>query len=218
MTEWATILIAVIVGAVISCGFLLLVEYLRHRWKLSERYKDLLAERQLSVCNKLSKMLFDFVSDLSPASHGVEPLRWPKDRRITPNPPREAVEHAQRINQQLTELTYYIATNEMILGPGIVRVWNRYYGALMQIKQTVSTSNQRDTAAIATLDKLLTEFTDKMSEAIQEELQGINIKFVSSKEVKEIRKEGIELAKKLLTQTEAEVNKRMNSQVPAAKP
>ena len=199
MPEWMIALVSVCFGAFL----ILLYEYLKYQWKSSARYSELMSERQLSSCNRLTKMIFDLIESLSSTRYGVEALRWPKDRRVTQQVlTRDHIEHAQKLSQEINELSYFVATNEMILGAKVVKVWNKYFGALMHVKQIVSTSTQKDALAAKALEKLMIELSDQISEAVREQLKGANIEFIRTKDLLAIRQEGQEIAKKLISEGE----------------
>jgi hypothetical protein len=200
MPEWIIVLVSVCFGALI----IVLYEYLKYQWKSSARYNELMSERQLSSCNRLTKMIFDLIESLSSTRYGIEALRWPKDRRVTQQVlTRDHIEHAQKLNQEINELSYFVATNEMILGVKVVKVWNKYFGALMHIKQTVSTSTQKDALAAKALEKIMIELSDQVSEAVRDQLKGANIEFIRTNDLIAIRQEGQSIAKKLLLEDEA---------------
>ena len=207
MAEWIKILIAVVVGGIITGVFGLVVEHLRHRWKMGERYQQLLAEERLSSCDKLVGMLIEFDNDLSPIQYGVEPLRWPKDRRITSNPTEEQIEHAKRIQQRIADLSHFVATHEMVLGPKVVSTWNKYYGALNYLRSRIITragTGMNDIAAEA-LEKLMTEFIDQICKSVRDQLRGAGVEFVPTSKMRELRREGRERIEELLKEAEAEI-------------
>mgnify|MGYP001599007621 CR=1 FL=1 len=70
MPEWLIGLI----GALIGSGATLAGTYFTHRWKMAERYQELLAEKRLSACSKLMGSLIEIDEEFSPWQNGIQPL------------------------------------------------------------------------------------------------------------------------------------------------
>lgn len=205
MSEWLKTVIAGTAGGLLSGGFLLLADYLRHLRAKKERYQELLVEKRVVACGDLMRMLIELDADLSPIQHGIEPLRWPKDSRITPNPSEGQIEHAKRVDKRISELSHYVAANEIILVPEVVKVWHFYYGALTSIRSSVRVRLENDAFAEDALERLLPKFIDETAEAIKRALHGADVEFIPTHEWQALRRDGQEKAKHLIAEAKSRI-------------
>lgn len=177
----ALLIIGIIIGLLIT----FLVEYLRHHWKMSERYQELLAERRLSACDELRGRLVKlYEEDFSPLEKGVNAL---KDSVV-----------AGRIDK----LAYFVAMNEMALGIKVARIWYNYYKVLLYIRNEVQNSSGGIGYLSSALKKLMSDWIDKTGQAIKEQLQGANVEFIPSSELTSLAKESQTIGKTLIAQAE----------------
>jgi hypothetical protein len=211
MSEWLKTVIASGIGGIISGGFLLLADYLRHRRTRPERYEECLVEKRIKACDELMRLLLRFWSNFSPIQKGVEPLRLPKNPRICPNHSQEQLAEAKQLHQDIADMSQFVQSNEMFLGPQVVKAWQTYFAALMKIKLEASLGPENDGYLIFALTKLMPEFFDKIAEAIKAELCGANIEFLSTLAVKAAKQTGHRMADALLKEAEQELSENGNA-------
>jgi hypothetical protein len=205
MPEWLKTVIAGAAGGLISGGFLLLADYLRHTRFKKERFQSLLVEKRVAACGDLMRMLRELEVNLSPTSHGAWPLSWPYYGRDPRNLSDSEIEHAKRVDQRISELGHFVSTNEIVLGSEIIRAWHPNYGTLMDLRVRVQTGLDNDGFVVEALLKLLPEFVDEIAKAIKKALRGADIEFVPTHEWQALRRRGQEKADQLIADVKSEL-------------
>ncbi|MFA5160315.1 MAG: hypothetical protein WC484_07425 [Candidatus Omnitrophota bacterium] len=180
-------------GTIILCA-----DFLRHKRTKKERYQQLLAEKTIEACGKLMRLLVELNANLAPITFGAEPLRWPKDKRISPNPSDQDNEQGKKVHKQLSDLNEFVETSQMILGPKVYRTWSFYWGTFQGLRIKIQSSNKDETFVCSALEDLMNEFIDKIGTSIQDELEGVGIDFVPTKEWRDLRHDGIKRADHLI--------------------
>ena len=115
--------IAALVGSGTSGLLGLLRDWIQHHRERERHYWQILLDKQINACGELMRMLIELHAGLAPVRNGVELLRWPKDRRVTPNPTDQQIEEAKQIARKIEELSHFVAVNEILLGNKIVEKW-----------------------------------------------------------------------------------------------
>lgn len=205
MPEWIKILLSALGGALVAGGLGLFGQYLRHKWSKVERYQEVLIEKRIAAYGHLLAQMTELHAHLAPIQLGAEPLRYPKDRRVSPDATEEEKEYAKDIATRISDLSHFVATNEMLLGPRVLRPWNVYYGALMSLRTKARVRREEDAFVVEALIKLLGPAIDSIANAIKEELEGTEVEFLSSKERRTLIKEGQGKAKRLLAEAKAKI-------------
>ena len=201
MNQWWVPLFSTLFGGAI----VLYADYLRHQRTKKERYQQLLAEKTIVACGTLMRLLIELSASLSPISFGVGPLRWPKDRRISPNPSVEDEEQAKKVQKQLSELNEFVETNQMILGPKVYKTWSYYWGTFQALQIKIRASTNDEVFICNALEDLMNEFIDKIGMSIRDELKGVGIEFVPTKEWRKLRHDGIEKAEPLIERAKSKI-------------
>ena len=205
--EWLKTIIAACIGGFISGFFLLLKSKQDHDRIERSVYKEIHAKKRIEVYSKLTKETNEFWSLYSPITQGAEPLRWPKDRRFSPDyfdeplSPivKERKEHAEKIEEKTGSLARIISDNALYIGEEVNKTWALHYWSLLAIKQHATNGNLQDDFAIMDAwEKSKAIIIDKLTIAIWKDLDDIGYKSTSPDDILKLMKEGIEQGKSLI--------------------
>jgi hypothetical protein len=196
--EWLKILLSALSGGVISGGFLLLADYLRHRRRRVERCQEILTEKRIEACQKLMQMLVELREEASPLTYGAEVLRYPKTQRSPADLTDAQKEHAKRLDNHIGEIGMFLITNQMYLGAAVMRTMEFHWGAFRWLRFKLTLPKNSACAIEGAVEKVLFEIVDKAAEAIEKEFGDAGITFVPSEEWRNLRREGQSRADKLV--------------------
>jgi hypothetical protein len=124
-------LAGVIAGSLLTGGWSLLSESVKHRRLRKEKIQELLLADRLAAYKELYRLLSE-VWKWSVTQMGLEFLRWPKDRRISPRffelPPSPGMENdrelAKQTDKQLKEIKMFLNTNSLVIAKKVqLAVW-----------------------------------------------------------------------------------------------
>ena len=116
----------------------MLTDWLKHKRFKEQRVQDILLGDRLAAYKELAKMLFEVWSDVPLMRDGLEPLRWPKRKNISPDffdhagHPNMEVEGprnlAIRTHERFERLKKFVHGNLLVLAPSVqVEFWNSYF-------------------------------------------------------------------------------------------
>jgi len=164
---WAAFLGAV-VGGSITGVFLLVADWFKHRRLRQEHVQDMLIGERIKAYDELSYCLTQLWWDLPLIQIGLEPLRWPKDRRVSPkffeSAKREEVKReedlAKKTHDRLEELREFMHAHTIILAPRVQCVFWEAFAEFIAWRTRLSTWRDGD------LDKLCPNYFEKVQEAL----------------------------------------------------
>ena len=209
---WAAF-VGVICGGVITGAFMLLADWFKHLRLRKERMQDLLIDRRVKAYSDLNRRLTELWWDLPLVETGLEPLRWPKDKRISPKfyesakdkNTEEKKDLANRSDRRLEQLKEFVHAHGVVLAPSVQRVFWQVFGEFTTWRNMLNTytDEQLKQAYPDYFDKIkkaFNELRDRTSEAIMGDLgvQGFDIPDVN--QIRAWAREGkrkIRLAKRL---------------------
>ncbi len=168
----------------------------------------MIAEKRVLALADLMRMLIELEAELSPMRNGVEPLRHPKDLRITSNPTEEQIRDAERVFQKIRELSRFVVVNEMILGLEVIKTWHFYFGAFQLMQIQVKYGREDDIAIGNALQKLMLDFIDEIAGAIKRSAPDANLNFVPATEWQGLKTKGINVGKQRIDAAKDELRGR----------
>jgi len=176
---------AAFLGAIVGGLLIMLSDYLRHRRLRRERVQDTLIAKRIAVYEELAKRLSELWWSVSLRQDGLEVLRWPKDRRTSPQffaegekvPPdlERQKTLAEKTHERLDGLKEFAHAHALVLAPGVQYVFWEALGELdeWRIHLKVRTDGQlsefgpRPSRAI---DKALDELRSRTVRAMTQDL------------------------------------------------
>ena len=203
---WLQTLIASTIGGFVSGGILLFQGHLRHKRIEKERYKTILADSRFDTYRKLVKMLNELWVLYSPIQHGIEPLRWPKDKSISPEffedevtaVKTEEKKLAQKIDSKMKDLEIFMLDNALVVGDEVKKAWAVYFTGLYHIKAHARfDTDGRDAYVPESWTKIRNEFDEKLAPALDSDLQKIGYTPTTIKETEGLTEKGQDMAEKL---------------------
>jgi len=165
---WAAFLGA-LVGGSITGAFMLVADLLRHRRLKEERVQEMLLSDRVKAYDELSRRLTELWWDLPLTQTGLEPLRWPKDKRISPKffegaGPEKVEEEeevlAKETHRRLEKLKEFMQAHTIILGPRVQCVFWEAFGEFAKWRTMLRTQSDEQ------LEKLCPDYMEKVEEAL----------------------------------------------------
>lgn len=164
---WAAFL-GVVVGSIITGISLLVADWFKHRRLRQERVQDMLIGERIKAYDGLTYRLTQLWWDLPLIQTGLEPLRWPKDRRVSPNFSNNAKSEevkrekdlAEKTHQRLEELKEFMHAHTIILAPRVQCVFWEAFAEFIAWRDRLLTRPNEG------LDKLCPDYFEKVREAL----------------------------------------------------
>ena len=210
---WAAFL-GVIAGSVISGGLLLLADWLRHRRRRKETTQDRLLEQRLLAYAELAKRLTELRWELPLVQYGVEPLRWPKDRRISPqffDQTSGALDQekslARTTHERLDSLKEFALAQALILAPDVQIAFWEAFGEFWAWRTKVRLTTDLQLEQLcgdheSRIEDALTHLCECPLEAMFEDLGVSGFGFAGSEGVRRARERGRARVKAVLKKEE----------------
>jgi len=164
---WAAF-IGAIAGGITTGVFVLVSDWFRHRRLRQERVQEMLIGDRIKAYGRLTRRLTQLWWDLPLIQTGLEPLRWPKNRRISPEffesaenkevKKKQAL--AKKTHQRLEELKEFMHRYTVILAP---RVQCVFWEAFTEFNKW---RTMLGTRCNGNLDKLCPNYFEKVQEAL----------------------------------------------------
>jgi len=198
MGQEAAIVLAALVGVigtllgVIVSGLLqLLAEHLRHKRLRTERVQEALLTERLNLYRRLAIELNGLSERLPVLALGLEILRWPKDRRISPKffgPTQdESVANQRRMAQQadhaLRSLDGIVRTNRLFIGKKVHQCFLKQYHEVQAWRILLET--RKDFELMQKVDSLHVRIMDAIR-SLQDKTQEAIIADLGPKQAKNI--------------------------------
>jgi len=208
---WAAFLGA-IVGSAISGGVLLAAEWLRHRRRRKEAVQDRLLEKRLAAYADLAKRLTELRWELPLVQYGVEPLRWGKDRRISPQFFEDAGDTleqdkslARMTCERLDWLREFVLAQALILAPEVQIAFWEAFGEFDAWRSKVQIMSDRQLGELcgdytSRIDDALTRLREGPLAAMIKDLGVSGFGFAGSEEVRQAWEQGRGRVKEVLKQ------------------
>lgn len=186
---WAAF-VGAICGGVITGTFMLLADWFNHVRLRKERIQDLLINRRVKAYSELNRRLTELWWDLPLVETGLEPLRWPKDKRISPKFYESAKDKnteekkglANRSHRRLEQLKEFVHAHGVVLAPSVQRVFWQVFGEFTTWRNMLNTHTDEELKQACPdyfdkIKKAFNELRDRTSEAIMGDLgvQGFDI-------------------------------------------
>lgn len=179
-------------------GIVLFADHLRSKRTKDERYREIIAEKSIEAYGTLMRLLIELNASISPIQYGLEPLRWPKDRRVSPNPSELDNERAKKVHNQLSELNSFVETNQMILGSEVYKTWQSYWATFKTLQIKAEINSREDIYLCDAIENLMNEYIDAIGKSIKDQLKSVGVDFVLTHEWQALRHEGIKKADALI--------------------
>ncbi len=117
-----------------------------------EHVQDILIEDRVRAYKQLAGRLFDLWWDVPLLQTGLEPLRWPKNVRLSPDfyddaragELSEQKALAQRTNERLEQLKAFVHSNSLVLTPSVQKEFWEAYDEFMLWRIRVGTRDERE--------------------------------------------------------------------------
>lgn len=186
---WAAFL-GVVVGSIITSISLFVADWFKHRRLRQERVQDMLIGERIKAYDELTYRLTQLWWDLPLIQTGLEPLRWLKDKRVSPNffnnAKSEKVKRekdlAEKTHQRLEELKKFMHAHTIILAPRVQCVFWEAFAEFSAWRTKLSTRRNGDLDKLcpnyfAKIQEALNGLRDRTNEAIAQDLaiQGFNV-------------------------------------------
>lgn len=186
---WAAFLGAAL-GSTITGLSLLIADLFKHRRLRQERVQGMLISERIKAYDELTYRLTQLWWDLPLTQTGLEPLRWPKDRQVSPNffnnAKSEEVKRekdlAEKTDQRLEELKEFIHAHTIILAPKVQYVFWEAFAEFSAWRTKLSTQRNGDLDELCPnyftkVQEALNGLRDRTNEAIAQDLavQGFNV-------------------------------------------
>lgn len=133
-TGWAAFL-GVISGSIISGTFLILIDWFKHCRKRKELIQEILVRKRIESSSVLINMIIELRDELPLYQTDIEVLRWPKDKRISPEffknkedtNLKEKNDYAEKIYQRIEELRKFMHNNTLIIAKNVQLIFWEHF-------------------------------------------------------------------------------------------
>lgn len=202
--DWTTI-ISTIIGGV----SLYISTRLAARLISKQTYRRLLAEKRFEVLCRLQSELNSLYSLINPLQCGIERLR----RFIHNGSDASLIEkekESEAVFKAIDKYARFAGNNELFIGRKVMLVWVKHWLAFGRLKSRCNNKTYigQEMLLSESIDRVLTEFQDRLSEAISDEIKKPTMNSISSTERKKLGRKGIELARKIYDEEKAKLQNR----------
>lgn len=200
---WAAFL-GVIIGSAISGVSLILTDWFKYCRKRKELIQDILVPKKIESYNKLLDMAIELRDELPLYQTGIEVLRWPKDKRISPifikneedNNLKEEKNDAKKIYQKIEELRKFMLNHVVILAKDVQLVFWEHFSEFVSWRNrfriyTDEQLNEMDPDHLEKCFNSLNVLLENTKKAIVEDLNIQEFEFPSMEELKNSRQKGV---------------------------
>ena len=200
---WAAFL-GVIIGSAISGVSLILTDWFKYCRKRKELIQDILVPKKIESYNKLLDMAIELRDELPLYQTGIEVLRWPKDKRISPifikneedNNLKEEKNDAKKIYQKIEELRKFMLNHVVILAKDVQLVFWEHFSEFVSWRNRfrIYTDEQLNEMNPDHLEKCfnsLNVLLENTKKAIVKDLNIQEFEFPSMEELKNSRQKGV---------------------------
>ena len=200
---WAAFF-GVVIGSAISGMSLILTDWFKHCRKRKELIQDILVPKKIESYNKLLDMAIELRDELPLYQTGIEVLRWPKDKRISPkfikneedNSLKEEKNDAKKIYQKIEELRKFMLNHVVILAKDVQLVFWEHFSEFVSWRNrfgiyTDEQLNEMDPDHLEKCFNSLNFLLENTKKAIVKDLNIQEFKFPSIEELKNSRQKGI---------------------------
>jgi hypothetical protein len=198
----------VIIGSAISGVSLILTDWFKHCRKRKELIQDILVPKKIESYNKLLNMAIELREELPLYQTGIEVLRWPKDKRISPKYSKnegdknlkKEKDDAKKIYQKIDELRKYMLNHVVILANDVQLVFWENFSEFVSWRNRfcIYTDEQLNKMVPDHLEKCfnsLNVLLENTKKAIVKDLNIQEFDFPSIEELKDSRQKGKNLKK-----------------------
>lgn len=194
----------VIIGSAISGISLILTDWFKYCRKRKELIQDILVPKKIESYNKLLDMAIELRDELPLYQTGIEVLRWPKDKRISPKYSKDEgdknlkkeKDDAKKIYQKIEELRKFMLNHVVILAKDVQLVFWEHFSEFVSWRNRfmIYTDEHLDEMDPNHLEKCfnsLNALLENTKKAIVKDLNIPEFKFPSIEELKNSRQKGI---------------------------
>lgn len=213
-TGWAAFL-GVIIGSAISGISLILTDWFKYCRKRKELIQDILVPKKIESYNKLLDMAIELRDELPLYQTGIEVLRWPKNRRTSPEffknkkdmNLKEEKNYAEKIYQKIEELRKFMLNRIVILAKDVQLVFWEHFSEFVTWRNRFRTNtneqlNEKDPDYLEHCFNSLNVLLENTKKAIVKDLNIQEFEFPSIKELNNSRQKGINKVIHYLKETE----------------
>lgn len=200
---WAAFF-GVVIGSAISGMSLILTDWFKHCRKRKELIQDILVPKKIELYNKLLDMAIELREELPLYQTGIEVLRWPKDKRISPifskneedKSLKKEKNDAKNIYQKIEELRKFMLNHVVILAKDVQLVFWEHFSEFVSWRNrfgiyTDEQLNEMDPDHLEKCFNSLNFLLENTKKAIVKDLNIQEFKFPSIEELKNSRQKGI---------------------------
>ena len=200
---WAAFL-GVIIGSAISGVSLILTDWFKYCRKRKELIQDILVPKKIESYNKLLDMAIELRDELPLYQTGIEVLRWPKDKRISPKYSKnegdknlkKEKDDAKKIYQKIEELRKFMLNHVVILAKDVQLVFWEHFSEFVSWRNrfgiyTDEQLNEMDPDHLEKCFNSLNVLLENTKKAIVEDLNIQEFEFPSMEELKNSRQKGV---------------------------
>jgi len=196
-------LIAIIglIGIIIGSSITFFIDYKKHKWKKEEKIQELFIIEKLKVYKELIYLLSEFRYSIPLIQLGEEVLRFPKDRKISPEfykndlngDLKEKLRIAQDIHGKIEHLKIFAQNDALFLSKGVKKVfWSNFY-RLLSWKNRINNRNDKELfeeypGYYEDITKTLDDLLDQTKAEIYKDISIDSDDLLTIKELNEIRK------------------------------
>ena len=154
MTPGLAAFVGAIIGGIVTGVFMLLADWFKHLRFRKERVQDLLISSRVKVYFELNRRLTELCWDLPLEQTGLEPLRWPKDKRRSPEffesaenentKNKKEKDLANRTYRRLEELKEFVHANAVVLAPSVQRVFWQVFSEFSRWRTKLNTHTDKE--------------------------------------------------------------------------
>lgn len=202
-TGWAAFY-GVIIGSAISGVSLILTDWFKHCRKRKELIQDILVPKKIESYNKLLNMAIELREELPLYQTGIEVLRWPKDKRISPKYSKnegdknlkKEKDDAKKIYQKIDELRKYMLNHVVILANDVQLVFWENFSEFVSWRNRfcIYTDEQLNKMVPDHLEKCFNSLNVLLENTKKAMVKDLNIQefdFPSIEELKDSRQKGV---------------------------
>jgi gas vesicle protein len=189
-----------LIGVVIGSSIAFFIDYKKHKWKREEKIQELFISEKMNRYKELINLLTELRYNISLAQLGEEVLRFPKDKRISPefcknerdDNIKEQLRIAKDIHERIEQLKIFVQKNSLFLSKNVkIIFWSNFY-RLLSWKTRVNIRNDKELAKefpdfFNDINKTLDNLLDLTKEAIYKDLDNSNEDILTIKELNEIK-------------------------------
>lgn len=147
-TGWAAFF-GVIIGSAIRGISLILTDWFKYCRKRKELIQDILVPKKIESYNKLLDMAIELRDELPLYQTGIEVLRWPKNRRTSPEffknkkdmNLKEEKNYAEKIYQKIEELRKFMLNRVVVLAKDVQLVFWEHFSEFVTWRNRFRTNN-----------------------------------------------------------------------------